>query len=106
MGRAVIVESWPVDAGARTPAQSKVFEQPEITLGRSWEADVVLDSARVSRLAIRLCITDDALVLVDDSEEGSFIDGVHGHGRRPLREGAEFRIGPYGLRVRDMPPGS
>lgn len=40
------------------------------------------------------------MVLVDASESGSTINGVHGWGTRPIREGDDIRVGPYRLAVR------
>ena len=96
----VVIESTPVDSGARTPAKSQSFDGPVITIGRSPRADVCLDSDRISRLAIRIIVTEAGMVLEDASESGSTINGVHGWGPRPIREGDDIRIGRYRLEVK------
>ena len=96
----IMLESLPVEPSARTPAQAKSFEKTEITIGRSPEADFFLDGDRISRLALRVVVSPDQIVLVDNSESGSTINGEHGWGARPIREEDDIRVGPYRLIVR------
>jgi predicted component of type VI protein secretion system len=96
----LVLESLPLEPKARTPAQSKTFEKTEITIGRSPNADFFLDGDMISRLAIRVVVSADQIVLVDQSESGSTINGKHGWGTRPIREEDDIRIGPYRLVVR------
>jgi predicted component of type VI protein secretion system len=76
------------------------FDQSEITIGRSPQADCCLVSAMISRLAIRIVITAEEMTLEDVSESGSTINGVHGWGSRPIREGDNIGISPYRLSVK------
>jgi pSer/pThr/pTyr-binding forkhead associated (FHA) protein len=94
----IVIEVSPVDGHA--PAQSRTFDKRVITMGRSPDADVILPSDQVSRLAIRLVVDGDAMMLDDASENGSTINGVHGWGTRAVEEGDDIRIGPYRLAIR------
>jgi len=96
----VVIEVAPVDSSARTPATSQSFGGPVITIGRCPQADVFLDGDMISRLAIRLVLTEGGMVLEDASENGTTVNGVHGWGARPIREGDDIRIGPYRLAVK------
>jgi predicted component of type VI protein secretion system len=104
----LIIESRPVDVGALTPVQtrtltptqSRMFDKPEVTIGRSPNADFFLDGDMISRLAIRIVVDGESIVLHDVSEHGTIINGVHGWGARRILEGDDIRIGPYRVVVR------
>jgi pSer/pThr/pTyr-binding forkhead associated (FHA) protein len=104
----LLIESQPVEVGALTPVQttmltppqSRTFEKPEVTIGRSQSADFFLDGDMISRLAIRIVVDGESVVLHDVSEHGTIINGVHGWGARQILEGDDIRIGPYRIVVR------
>ena len=95
----IVIESWP-EAGGSTPAQRRRFTKNVVTIGRAADADFFLDGDQISRGALRVEVTAGGMVLVDASESGSTIEGVHGWGTRPIREGDDIRVGPYRLAVR------
>ena len=96
----VVIESTPTEPSAPTPARSQCFEKSVIIIGRFLQADVCLVSDRIFCLAIRIMVTAEDIVLEDASENGSTLNGVHGWGTRPIREGDDIRIGPYRLTIR------
>ena len=96
----LVIASEPIEPKALTPAQTCTFERTEVWIGRPPWADFHLDGDRISRRAIRVLVIDGRLLLEDQSENGSFINGVHGWGTRPIYEGDDIRIGPYRVTVR------
>jgi hypothetical protein len=93
----MIVELVPIEARARSPRQRRMIERAELTIGRAPGCAFVLDDDVVSRVHARLRADEGRLTLVDESENGSTINGVHGWGERAIRDGDDVRIGPYRL---------
>jgi hypothetical protein len=69
-----------------------------LVIGRATDCGLVLDNPRVSRHHARIASTDGTLQLEDlGSRAGVICDGVPipPHGRAPLHDGSEVRLGPY-----------
>jgi pSer/pThr/pTyr-binding forkhead associated (FHA) protein len=82
----------------------RVLNQPRITLGRSPQSDIVLDSTGgVSRNHAHILIIDGEVLIEDlSSRNGTFVNGRVCK-RRTLKRGDRISIGRYKLRFRHAP---
>ena len=71
-----------------------------VTIGRSPQADFVVDHRSLSRLHLRLTFDGDGVVAVDlDSPQGTFVNGVRITGPHRLNEDDHISIGTVELKV-------
>lgn len=71
-----------------------------VLIGRDPTSDVVLPSAAVSRFHLRIERVGESLVLLDQSSNGTYVDGDRVCGSSvSLQCDSELRIGPYTLRL-------
>ncbi len=73
--------------------------KPELVIGRSAAADIVIDSTMVSRRHAMLSVLDDGELLLEDlgSRNGTFVNGATVEARRPLRIGDRILVGDHEL---------
>ena len=65
-----------------------------LTLGRSPECDLPVDSPRASRVHARVSMKDDRVVVTDlGSKNGTFVNGERVEAERPLRPGDRLDVG-------------
>lgn len=70
-----------------------VLDKDPLVLGRSREADLVIDSTQISRKHMSLSRLDDEVICRDlDSKNGVFLNGVRIHSAK-LRHGDQIQIG-------------
>ncbi len=72
------------------------------TLGRGTDNTLVLTSERVSRKHASLMVDDTAIVLVDSSTNGTFVNGERAP-RSAVRPGDVIEVGPFAFTVLDDP---
>lgn len=82
-------------------------QKPEITIGRSSECDVVIDSSMASRLHARLRkLPDGRIALIDlGSTNGTFLNGQRIHGNAIVQPGDTIIIGRSVLTLDHAPRG-
>jgi hypothetical protein len=77
-----------------------------MTIGRSAPADLLLESADISRAHCRIDITDGEICVTDlNSTNGTYVDGQMISDTVPLRRGAVIEIGSYVLEYERHRPG-
>ena len=96
----LVLTATPIDPAARLGVRSVSFDRSEVTIGRSRHADFVLESDQISRLAIKIVVSEGEMALIDESAAGSTINGQRGWGRRVITEADDIRLGPYRLAVK------
>lgn len=75
-----------------------------IVLGRSSEADVLVDDTGVSRRHLEIRTEDGVSTAVDlGSTNGSFVDGHRVHGTAPLSDGSTITMGRTTITFRILP---
>ncbi|MCW5830804.1 MAG: sigma 54-interacting transcriptional regulator [Deltaproteobacteria bacterium] len=69
--------------------------QGEVIMGRGPEATVVLPAPGISRIHARIRPANSGYELVDQSVNGTLLNGSDVEGAAPLADGASIGIGPY-----------
>lgn len=90
----------------RDPRRVLHLEADVVTIGRDPSADVVLDSAFVSRTHLRLERRGDSYVVVDPgSRNGAFLKGrrLRPNSPQPLSNGDEIAVADFTLTYLDTP---
>ena len=84
----------------RTSRTIAVPREPELTIGRDRECHVVLPSASVSRVHLRVQHSTGMTSVVDESLHGTYVGGQRLRGSATqLPYGTKLRVGPYVVRV-------
>jgi hypothetical protein len=78
---------------------------PSIILGRSTEADILIDDPGVSRRHLEIRTTNGITTAVDlGSTNGSFVNGARVEGQEELQDGSVITMGRTRITFRLMPP--
>ncbi|MEH0111234.1 DUF3662 and FHA domain-containing protein [Tersicoccus sp. MR15.9] len=78
---------------------------PTIVLGRSSEADILVDDTGVSRKHLQIHTQDGQSEAVDlGSTNGSYVNGQKIHGSAPLADGSVISMGRTKITFRLLPP--
>lgn len=96
----IVIESTPLTDRAATPPQRAFFAMDRVVIGRVSTADFVIVADTISRAAVHLLVSETRLTLVDRSDNGSYVNGVHGWGEREVQEGDVIELLPYRLAFR------
>lgn len=90
------------------PDTGKVFRLPDrdVVLGRSEEADLRLAGNGVSRRHAVVCAAEGVYTLVDESTNGTFVNGARVNGRTVLKAGDTITLGDARLRFEHLDPAS
>ena len=101
------MDAWTITLNGRRVAGFEMAEGAEVVIGRSREADVVLDNPAVSRRHARLVRDADGVVLTDlGSRNGTFRNGRRIVGPVRVDPGDEIRIGKFVLTGAVQGPGA
>ncbi len=79
-----------------------LFENREITIGRSPTNNIFVRDKNVSRVHCQIVVTEDGPILTDlQSTNGTYVNGERAT-EQPLHVGDEVRVGTTLLRVEEM----
>lgn len=83
-----------IHLGGRRIIECPVRER-EVTIGRSPNATISLPDAEISRVHARIRYANGRHEILDQSINGTIVDGQDISGPQPLRDGSTIRIGSY-----------
>ncbi|MDJ0316548.1 MULTISPECIES: FhaA domain-containing protein [Arthrobacter] len=110
-----VYKRQPAPSAANTPAgtgqpvldidgQRYSLNAPSIILGRSSEADILIDDTGVSRKHLEVRTENGASTAVDlGSTNGSYVDGHRVHGTASLHDGSSITMGRTQITFRILP---
>ena len=86
-------------------AREAVFLKPEVIIGRTGAADLVLDTCNASRKHCKLDIDEAGVVWISDlgSTNGTWVSGQRVAERRPFELGDKLIIGEFAIELGEPP---